>query len=51
MLTTHLGRRLQPFCSSGRTARTVTVPPVTGVLIRLVFGWDSDKPGVQRVGL
>jgi hypothetical protein len=28
------GRRLQPFCSSGRTARTVTVPPATGVLIR-----------------
>jgi hypothetical protein len=23
-----------PLCSSGRTARTVTVPPVTGVLIR-----------------
>jgi hypothetical protein len=31
---THDGRRLQPFCSSGRTARTVAVPPVTGVLIR-----------------
>ena len=31
---THNGRRLQPFCSSGRIARTVTVPPVTGVLIR-----------------
>jgi hypothetical protein len=30
----HDVRRLQPFCSSGRTAVTVTVPPVTGVLIR-----------------
>src|SRR5437899_8832576 len=28
------GRRLQPFCSSRRMARTVTVPPVTGVLMR-----------------
>jgi hypothetical protein len=28
------GRRLQPICISGRMARTVTVPPVTGVLIR-----------------
>jgi hypothetical protein len=31
---THNGRRLQPLCSSGRMARTVTVPPVTGVLMR-----------------
>ena len=34
MFKTHKGRRLQPLCSSGPIARTVTVPPVTGVLIR-----------------
>ncbi len=33
-LRTHEGRSGIPRCSSGRTARTVTVPPVTGVLIR-----------------
>ena len=33
-LRTHEGRSGIPRCSSGRTARTVTVPPVTGVLMR-----------------
>ena len=33
-LRTHEGRSGIPRCSSGRTPRTVTVPPVTGVLIR-----------------
>src|SRR6267142_7046436 len=33
-LRTHEGRSGIPRCSSGRMARTVTVPPVTGVLIR-----------------
>jgi hypothetical protein len=33
-LRTHDGRRGTPRCSSGRMARTVTVPPLTGVLIR-----------------
>jgi hypothetical protein len=33
-LRIHDRRRLQPFCSSGPNARTVTVPPVIGVLIR-----------------
>ena len=33
-LRTHEGRSGIPRCSSGRIARIVTVPPVTGVLIR-----------------
>jgi hypothetical protein len=33
-LRTHEGRSGIPRCSSGRMAKTVTVPPVTGVLIR-----------------
>jgi hypothetical protein len=33
-LRTHEGQSGIPRCSSGRMAKTVTVPPVTGVLIR-----------------
>lgn len=41
-------RRLEPRCSSGRTAVTVTVPPDTGVLIRARKEVPNSATGYGR---